>query len=56
MEMLFYGFGLVLNTHNNPDAGPKTETFNITSNAEFTLHDFQSDRIIVVFTLRDYLG
>ncbi len=26
------------------------------SNAEFTLHDFQTRRIAVVFTLQDYLG
>ncbi len=26
------------------------------SNAEFTLHDFQSHRITAVFTLHDYMG
>ncbi len=29
---------------------------NSLSNAEFTLHDFQTHRIAVVFTLHDYLG
>ncbi len=54
----FINYGILKHTGllNKYTACPKKSHPLDLTNAEFTLHDFQSHRITAVFTLHDYLG